>query len=181
MNKKSKALLLLVLTAVSLLACRMDTTVVVSSTNTPIDQSSLFATPVISGVRLFGTQTALAFNLGANPVPDPKNVIVLYLILPNDSRIGFTINDLEELPGTTITLGGQERHGVRMIDILGQVGEVGDIFSVTIEGKGSLTIPASTIAEDDILMFNDQGMVDFISPTVDLEDSPRDVLLITLR
>jgi len=172
MSIQFKAMPIIFLLVFLISGCYQNYTVVVP-TNTPVDTSSLFSPPDPSIIKEYATQTALAF--------DPDEEVVLYVILPNDSRVGFSNNDLKELPKVVVDINGREYQGVRVLDVLEMSKWAYNAFSITFEGRGSLTIPASQITEDTILVLNEQGQIDLISPVTDFSDLPSDVILITLH
>jgi hypothetical protein len=174
-SKRFLFALLLGVTVLSIYACGNSD---IKPTPTPFPQSNLFPTSDMNAIADYATQTAIAFN--SIPL---NEVSILYVIRPDDSRIEFSMSDLESMQITTVIIDGREYRGVRLVDVLEDSRWLmyDRPFSVKFEGKGSLTVPVNQITEDVILVFNEHNLIDLFSPVVDFADLPRDVLLITLK
>ncbi|MFZ5878003.1 MAG: hypothetical protein ACOY0R_01410 [Chloroflexota bacterium] len=107
--------------------------------------------------------------------------LALCVILPDGSYSNFTSQSIETLATLSLSLFDQLRPAVDLRQLLEQAGwQHYYLYSVTIEGNGSLTLQVDHLPEDAAL-YLDQGTLNFVSGEIPVDDWPRDVVLIIVR
>lgn len=129
----------------------------------------------------FATGTAAAAQTQITPVDHAHDPIALTVILPDGSRSGFTYQSIESLVTHTLDLFDQVRQAVDLRHLLEQAyWHHYPLYSITLEGKGSLTLQVDRLPEDAAL-YLDQGKLNFVSGDIPVDDWPRDIVLIIVR
>lgn len=155
--------------------------------NNPMDMIATLA----AGTAIAQTQTAIgnpaAPNVNVTATPDVIThdhgslIPVLMIILPDDSRQTFAYSLIDQYATRTLDLFDQPRKAVDIRFLLGEAHwERYPLFSVTIEGRTSMTFLVDRLPEDAAL-YLDQGMLNFVSGEIPVEDWPRDIVLIIVR
>jgi hypothetical protein len=139
--------------------------------------------------RVAMTQTSVALGT-ADPVEltavSATNTAVytplaLRVILPDGSHSDFTSQDIESLVTLSLSLFDQVRPAVDLRRLLEQAGwHCYPLYSVTIEGVGSLTLQVDHLPKDAAL-YLENGVLNFVSGKISVDDWPRDVVLIVIR
>lgn len=141
------------------------------------------------GAQAAMTQTATALGtLGPEELTAVSSTqtavhmpLALRVILPDGSHSNFTSQSIETLATLSLSLFDQLRPAVDLRQLLEQAGwQHYYLYSVTIEGNGSLTLQVDHLPEDAAL-YLDQGALHFVSGEIPVDDWPRDVVLIIVR
>lgn len=107
--------------------------------------------------------------------------LALHVILPDGSHSDFTSQSIESLATLSLNLFDQVIPAVDLRHLLEQAGwQHYPLYSVTIEGIGSLTLQVDDLPEDAALYLN-QGTLNYVSGKIFAENWPRDVVLIVVR
>jgi len=126
--------------------------------------------------ELATAQTAAAFALTRQALP-----WALVIILPDGSQHGFTFPELEAYATLTLDLFDASRQAVDVRSLLEEVKWTHfPIFSVTFEGRNSMTFHVDRLPQDAAL-YLDNGTVNFVSGEIPAEDWPYDVVLLIIR
>jgi hypothetical protein len=159
-----------------------------SSTGHPPTPTSEFRTLEEIGTmaaQVAMTQTSVALGT-ADPVEltavsATNTAVYLRVILPDGLHSDFTSQSIESLATLSLSLFDQLRPAVDLRRLLEQAGwHRYPLYSVTIEGVGSLTLQVDHLPEDAAL-YLDNGMLNFVSGKISVDDWPRDVVLIVIR
>ena len=158
-------------------------------TPTPTSESRTMEELGMMAAQVAMTQTSVALGT-ADPVKltavSATNTAVytplaLRVILPDGSRSDFTSQSIESLATLSLSLFDQVRPAVDLRYLLEQAGwHRYPLYSVTIEGVGSLTLQVDHLPEDAAL-YLDNGMLNFVSGKISVDDWPREVVLIVIR
>ena len=134
-------------------------------------------------VAMMQTSVALgtADPVELTAVSATNTAVYLRVILPDDLHFDFTSQSIESLATLSLSLFDQVRPAVDLRRLLKQAGwHRYPLYSVTIEGVGSLTLQVDHLPEDAAL-YLDNGMLNFVSGKISVDDWPRDVVLIVIR
>ena len=108
-------------------------------------------------------------------------VIALTVILPDGTRVGFTLEDIEALKQTTIQAFDKSYTGVELAYLMEQTGWVHQpLYSLTLEGEGSLTFRLDRQPNHAVL-YVDYGSIYFAAAEILPESWPHDIVLIIVR
>ena len=125
-------------------------------------------------VEAIATQTALAIS-------HDNRLIALTVILPDGTRVGFTLEDIEALKQTTIQAFDKSYTGVELAYLMEQTGWVHQpLYSLTLEGEGSLTFRLDRQPNHAVL-YVDYGSIYFAAAEILPESWPHDIVLIIVR
>lgn len=122
-----------------------------------------------------GTPTKTPESALPTPTPPAADEPVVSVVYQG-SHYSPTAADLESLPQSTISAGGNEYTGVTLSYIAAQVGAPADI-TVTIEGYRSdglryaiVRYPLAEVAEDTLVVFGQNGHLELVSASLPAEE-----------
>jgi hypothetical protein len=127
------------------------------------------------------TQRAVELTAVSSTQSAVHTPLALRVILPDGSHSNFTSQSIETLATLSLSLFDQLRPAVDLRQLLEQAGwQRHYLYSVTIEGRGSLTLQVDHLPGDAAL-YLDHGTLNFVSGEIPVDDWPRDVVLIVVR
>jgi hypothetical protein len=98
------------------------------------------------------------------------------VITPEGASVSFTVDDLKQLPLTTIMSDGSPQEGPTLLSVLEAAG-VTEFAQVSLTGvDGSKTFKREEVTAEVILDFNNRGSVKLASPTLPRDERIRDGL-----
>jgi hypothetical protein len=147
---------------------------------------SLFAPTLgLEDVQAYATQTAVALDPNApqiTPTSVDPNEVILYIVLPDNSQIGLTGNELNLLATRKVDKDGIEYEGFGVLELFeARQLETSNLHSVTLNGKGSWTLLIQQIDENTVLILDSNSLPDLGLPNEDPSGLPKDVVQIILN
>jgi len=111
----------------------------------------------------------------------PKSETIFELVKPDGSKIPFLMNDLKNLPLTTIFADGSPQEGPTLLAVL-KSAKVEEFKEVAVTGReGTKTLPRSEVTDQLVLDFNNRGSVKLASPTMPRDERIRDITRIEIK
>ena len=106
---------------------------------------------------------------------------IFELVKPDGSKIPFLMNDLKNLPLTTIFADGSPQEGPTLLAVL-KSAKVEEFKEVAVTGReGTKTLPRSEVTDQLVLDFNNRGSVKLASPTMPRDERIRDITRIEIK
>jgi hypothetical protein len=113
--------------------------------------------------------------------PTPISEALFQVVLPDGSAIGFTWDDLKELPLGQVTAEGKTEEGPKIQDVL-QAAGVSDYQQITLTGvNGSLTMSRNQVDEGAVLDFTNHGTVKLSATSVPKDKWIKDITEISVE
>lgn len=106
---------------------------------------------------------------------EPQKDYLFQVITPEGRSVGFTADELRQLPLASIKVEGKPEEGPVLLDVLQGAG-VEEFKQVTLSGGGSsLTLARQQITPEVILDFANRGTVKLAAPHVPKKDWVKDI------
>ena len=130
----------------------------------------------------------------ATPQPDVQNTsaaadtlptlpagALFQVIKPDGSSVAFTLDDLKQLPLSSLSADGKFEEGPSLKDVLTAAG-VAEYSSIHIDGSSSpAELTREQVEAGSILDFNNHGTVKLASPAIEKAKWTKDVSLIEVK
>ena len=111
----------------------------------------------------------------------PKSETIFEVVKPDGSKIPFLMNDLKNLPLTTMFAEGSPQEGPTLLAVL-KSAKVEDFKEVAVTGReGTKILPRSEVTDQLVLDFNNRGSVKLASPTMPRDERIRDITRIEIK
>ena len=110
---------------------------------------------------------------------DPETIFEL--VKPDGSKVAFRMNDLKNLPLTTIFADGSPQEGPTLLAVL-KSSKVENFKEVAVTGReGTKYLPRTEVTDQLVLDFNNRGSVKLASPTMPRDERIRDITRIEIK
>ena len=156
------------------------------ATGTSVALTQTAQAQVMGTIAAFAAGTTQAMT-AAVTTPEPVShdhdslIPVLMVILPDGKQETFTYSLLEQLSTHTLDLFDKPRPAIYLTHLLDQAGwQEQTNFSVTLEGRTSITFLVDRLPEGAALWLDD-GRVHFMAGAIPVDEWPMDVALIVLH
>lgn len=153
-------------------------TTAVSSTSSTEATTTTGATTTTTAAPTTTSAPTTTTALTPPPLPDGATLQVL---LADGTSKPFSLDDLRQLPSTSITVEAKTEEGPALTEVLKAAG-VADFASVTVVGEDqSVTLAKADITAEEILDFTNKDSMKFASTNVPKDKWPHEVHLITVQ
>jgi len=112
--------------------------------------------------------------------PLATEVALLQVFLPGGRSVPFTLRELRILPQATLDIPGGQLSGPPLMEVLEATG-VGEFRTVTLVGKGSISLANTDLSPEVILRLTSHGTLDLAGENIPRAEWVRDVHEIRVR